>query len=136
MELEEAREFIRRNHRAVMATRHHDGSLQLTPMLVGIDERGRAVVSTRETAYKTRNLRRDPWTSLCVFTDGFFGSWVQVEGTAEVLALPDAMEHLVDYYRRVAGEHDDWDEYRRAMERERRVLVRITLEGAGPDRQG
>lgn len=136
MDLDRARDFIRRHHRAVMATRHPDGTLQLTPVLAGIDEEGRAVVSTRETAYKVRNLRRDPRTSLCVFTDDFFGPWVQVDGNAEVVALPDAMEPLVDYYRRVAGEHDDWDDYRRAMERERRVLVRITLEQAGPDRQG
>jgi hypothetical protein len=73
---------------------------------------------------------------VCVFVDGFYGPWVQVDGTAEVVSLPQAMELLVDYYRRVAGEHADWDDYRRAMEREKRVLIRITMESAGPDRQG
>src|SRR5262249_11755249 len=81
-------------------------------------------------------LRRDPRASLCVFDDGFFGPWVQIDGTAEVVSLPDAMELLVDYYRRVAGEHPDWADYRRAMERERRVLVRISIESAGPDQKG
>lgn len=136
MDLEAARRFLEEHHRAVMATRYPDGSLQLTPVLSTIDGRGRAVVSTRETAYKVANLRRDRRVSLCVFTDRFFGSWVQVDGTAEVISLPEAMEPLVDYYRRVAGEHEDWEEYREAMRRERRVLVRIKLERARPDRKG
>ena len=131
-----AQQFLATNHRAVLATRRRDGRPQLSPVSVGIDDAGRAIVSSRETAYKTRNLRRDPHASLCVFDDDFFGPWVQVDGTAEVLSLPDAMELLVDYYRRVAGEHSDWADYRRAMERERRVLLRISIDSAGPDRKG
>ncbi len=94
------------------------------------------VVSTRETAYKTKNLLRDPRVSLCVFPDGFFGEWVQVDGTATVVRLPEALDGLVDYYRGVAGEHPDWDDYRNAMVREHRVLVRIELERAGPKKSG
>jgi PPOX class probable F420-dependent enzyme len=94
------------------------------------------VLSTRETAYKTRNLRRDPSATLCVFNDGFFGDWIQVDGTAEIISLPDAMEGLVDYYRRISGEHPDWDDYRRAMEEQRRVLIRLTIDRAGPIRAG
>jgi PPOX class probable F420-dependent enzyme len=131
-----AQQFLTTHHRAVLATWRRDGRPQLSPVSVGIDAAGRAIVSTRETAYKTRNLRRDPRASLCVFDDGFFGPWVQIDGTAEVVSLPDAMELLVDYYRRVAGEHPDWADYRRAMERERRVLVRISIESAGPDQKG
>ncbi|MGH8935903.1 MAG: PPOX class F420-dependent oxidoreductase [Acidimicrobiia bacterium] len=131
-----ARAFVEENHRAVLVTHPADGEVQLSPVLVGLDQEGRAIISTRETAYKTHNLRRDPRASLCVMNDRFFGRWVRVDGTAEVLSLPDAMEPLVDYYRRLAGEHDDWDEYRRAMERERRVLLRITIEKAGPDKKG
>jgi PPOX class probable F420-dependent enzyme len=108
----------------------------MSPIACGVDADGNVVVSTRETALKTRNLRRDPRVSLCVFTDTFFGEWVQVDGTATVVSLPDAMEPLVDYYRSVAGEHPDWDDYRSAMERERRVIVKIALERAGPDRSG
>jgi PPOX class probable F420-dependent enzyme len=136
VDLDEARSFLRENHRAVLATRRKDGSPQLTPVLVGLDGEGRATVSTRETAIKTWNVRRDPRVWLCVFNDGFYGRWVQVEGTASVVSLPEAMEPLVDYYRRISGEHPDWDGYRRAMERDRRVLLRVDLTRAGPDRSG
>lgn len=85
---------------------------------------------------KARNVRRDPRVSACVMSDGFFGEWIQVDGTAEVIALPAAMDGLVEYYRSVAGEHPDWQEYRSAMETERRVLLAVTIERAGPDRQG
>jgi PPOX class probable F420-dependent enzyme len=131
-----ARAFVEENHRAVLVTHQASGEVQLSPVLAGMDEEGRAIISTRETAYKTHNLRRDPRASLCVMNDRFFGNWVRVDGTAEVLSLPEAMEPLVDYYRRLAGEHDDWDEYRQAMERERRVLLRISIDKAGPDKKG
>jgi PPOX class probable F420-dependent enzyme len=136
MDLAEARTFLTTHHRAVLATWRRDGRPQLSPVSVGVDAQGRAIVSSRETAYKTRNLRRDPRASLCVFVDRFFGPWLQVDGTAEVLSLPDAMEPLVDYYRRVAGEHSDWADYRQAMERDQRVLIRMTITSAGPDRSG
>jgi PPOX class probable F420-dependent enzyme len=136
MDMDEARAFVRDNHRAVLATVKPDGTPQLSPVTVGVDADGRVVISTRETAYKTRNLRRDPRVHLCVMPDGFYGRWVQLAGTAEVVSLPDAMDGLVDYYRSISGEHPDWDDYRAAMERERRVIVRVTLEKAGPDRQG
>lgn len=136
MNLEDAREFMRVNHRAVLATNRSDGRPQLSPVTIGVDAQGRAVVSTRETALKTRNLERDPRASLCVMTDAFFGAWIQAEGTAEIIRLPEAMDLLVDYYRRVSGEHPDWDDYRAAMRRDRRVIVAITLNRAGPDRSG
>ena len=98
MDLDRARDFVRSNHRAVLATRTPDG-IQQSPVLVGVDEEGRLIVSSRETAYKTRNLRRDPWAQLCVLNNGFFGDWLYVEGEAEVVSLPEAMEPLVDYYR-------------------------------------
>ena len=136
MDLDAARAFIRDNHRAVLTTRRANGDPQLSPVVCGLDAGGRVAVSTRETALKVKNMRRDPRASLCVVNDGFFGDWIQVDGAAEVVSLPDAMELLVEYYRSLAGEHDDWDEYRAAMERERRVLVRVELERAGPDRSG
>jgi PPOX class probable F420-dependent enzyme len=136
MKADEASEFIAAHHRAVLATFRADGRPQLSPVTCAVDSGGRVIVSTRETAVKARNLRRDPRAALCVFTDGFFGQWVQVEGTAEVVSLPAAMDGLVDYYRLASGEHPDWDEYRAAMVRERRVLVRITIERAGPDISG
>ncbi len=136
MELDQAREFVRDHHRAVMATRRGDGSPQLSPVACGVDDEGLVVVSTRETAMKTKNLRRDPAVSLCVISDGFYGQWVQVDGRATIVSLPEAMDGLVRYYRSISGEHPDWDDYRGAMERERRVLVRIALARAGPDRSG
>ena len=136
MDLDDARGVIREQHRAVLATTRNDGSPQMSPVLVAVDDEGRALVSTREAAVKTRNLRRDPRSWLCVLPDGFFGRWVQVEGHAEIISLPEAMDGLEDYYRRVAGEHDNWDDYRAAMRREHRVLLRITLDRAGPDRAG
>ena len=135
MDLDRAREFVRTHHRAVLATRTRSG-IQQSPVLVGVDDEGRLTVSSRETAFKTKNLRADPWAQLCVFTDGFFGDWLYVEGAAEVVPLPEAMEPLVEYYRGIAGEAEDWDDYRAGMERERRVIIRITPTKAGPDRQG
>jgi PPOX class probable F420-dependent enzyme len=136
MDLDAAREFLYAHHRAVLATFRRGGLPQLSPVLCACDEKGRVLISTRETAVKTRNLRRDPRVSLCVMNDGFFGGWVQVDGEAEIISLPDAMDLLVDYYRRISGEHPDWQEYRSAMERERRVAVRVTLTRAGPDVSG
>ena len=81
-------------------------------------------------------MRRTPYASLCVFTDRFFGGWVQVEGEIEVVSLPDAMEGLVEYYRRISGEHPDWDDYRATMVKDRRVLLRMTVRRAGPNRSG
>ena len=89
-----------------------------------------------KTAMKTKNLRRDPRVSVSVVSRGFYGDWIQVDGRVEIISLPEAMDHLVDYYRTLRGEHDDWDDYRAAMVREQRVIVRITPERAGPDRSG
>jgi len=133
---ERAREFLRGNHHAVLATMRADGRPQLSPVTAGVDDEGRVLVSTRETAMKARNLARDPRASLCLLNDGFFGEWMQVEGTAEIVHLPEAMDLLVDYYRRISGEHPDWDDYADAMRRDRRVMVRITITRAGPDASG
>lgn len=135
MDLDTARAFIRSHHRAVIATRSATG-LHQSPVLVGVDDAGRLTVSSRETAYKTKHLRADPWVQVCVFPDGFFGKWIYVEGKAEVVSLPEAMEPLVEYYRGISGEPEDWDDYRAGMARERRVLLQITPTHAGPDKQG
>jgi PPOX class probable F420-dependent enzyme len=135
MDLDRARDFVRSHHRAVLATRSSRG-IQQSPVVVGVDEEGRLTISSRETAYKTKHLRRDPWVQLCVLNDRFFGEWVYVEGEAEVVSLPEAMEPLVDYYRGISGEAEDWDDYRAGMERESRVIIRVTPTRAGPDRQG
>lgn len=136
MDIEQAREIIRTQHRAVLATTRADGAPAMTPVTVGVDDAGRVVISSRQTAYKVKHLRRDPRAWVCVLPDSFFGQWIQVEGRAEILDLSAAMEPLVEYYRGVAGEHPDWDDYRAAMVRERRVLIRIDITRAGPDVSG
>lgn len=136
MDIERAREFLGRNHRAVLITTRADGSPQGSPVVAGVDSEGRAVVSTRETAMKAAHVRRTPRAALCVMQDSFFGEWIQVEGPARLIPLPRALDDLVALYRQVAGEHADWDDYRTAMERERRVLLAISIERAGPDRSG
>lgn len=132
VDAEAAREFLRTHHRAVLATLREDGRPQLSPVTAAVDSAGRVIISTRQGAMKVRNLRRDPRVAITAFTDRFFGDWVQVEGTAQIVQQPEALDLLVDYYRRAAGEHPDWDEYRAAMIEERRVLVRFEIERAGP----
>jgi PPOX class probable F420-dependent enzyme len=136
MDVTSAQEFLRENHHAVLSTSRADGRPQLSPVAVGVDGDGRVIISTRETAVKVRNLRRDPRISLAGLNDRFYGDWVQVEGTAEIIALPEALDLLVDYYQRIAGEHPDWDEYRSAMVEQRRVIVRFAIERAGPNASG
>lgn len=136
MDVDEVRSFVKENHRAVLGTMRRDGGVQMSPVLVATDDDGSLLISTRETAMKTANVRRNPRAYVCVFTERFFGRWVQAEGSVTVESLPGAMEGLVRYYRLVAGEHPDWDDYRSAMERDRRVLLRLHIERVGPSREG
>jgi PPOX class probable F420-dependent enzyme len=131
-----ATSFLSAHPRAILATTRSDGRPQLSPVVVAVDDDGRVLVSTRETAIKAKNLARDPRASLCGITDGFFGEWVQAEGDAELIHLPEAMPLLEDYYRRISGEHPDWADYRAAMQRDKRLIVRITIARAGPDVSG
>ena len=136
MDIGEALEFARHNSHTVLTTLRADGSPQMSPVDVAVDDDGLVVISSRETAYKVKNLRRDPRAWLCVLSGAFYGQWVQLEGTVDIQSLPDAMEPLVAYYRRLSGEHPDWDDYRAAMVRDQRCLIRVTVTRAGPDRQG
>jgi PPOX class probable F420-dependent enzyme len=137
MDVAEVLAFAASNHRAVLQTYREDGTAQLSPVTVGVDVEGDAlVVSSRETAYKVRNLRRDPRASVCLLNDGFFGEWAYAEGSVDIVSLPDAMDGLVEYYRRISGEHPDWDDYRAAMVRDQRVLIRLRPSRVGPTRHG
>jgi PPOX class probable F420-dependent enzyme len=136
MDLEAARTFLREHSRSVLATHRRDGNPQLSPVTHAVDDEGRILISSRETAYKVRNLRRDPRASLCVVNEGWYGEWIQVDGTAGIISLPDAMDVLVDYYQRLQGDHPDWDEYREAMVRDQRCIIQVAIERAGPDHHG
>ncbi len=129
---EQLLDFVRDRHRAILITTRRDGGPQASPVTCGVDAEGRIVVSTYPERAKTRNARRDPRASVVVLSDDFDGPWVQVDGTAEVLDLPEALEPLVEYYRSISGEHPDWEEYRAAMIRQGKSLVRITPTSWGP----
>jgi PPOX class probable F420-dependent enzyme len=124
--------FVRPRHRATLVTRRRDGSPQLSPVTCGVDAEGRIVVSTYPRRAKAANARRDPRVSVLVHSDDWDGPWVQVDGTAEVLDMPDAVEPLVDYFRSISGEHPDWEEYRQAMRTQDKSLLRVTIERWGP----
>ncbi len=126
--VDRARAFLAEHHRAVLVTRRRDGSLQSSPVTAGVDADGHVAVSSREVLAKVRNLRRDPRATLCVVTHAWFGQWLQIDGRATIVSLPDALEPLVDLYRSVGGEHPDWQGFRAAMVREQRVLVSIEIE--------
>jgi PPOX class probable F420-dependent enzyme len=129
---EELLAFARSRHHATLVTRRQDGSLQMSPVACGVDPEGRLVVSTYPRRAKAVNIRRDPRVSLVVHSDDWDGPYVQVDGTAEVLDMPEALEPLVEYYRCISGEHPDWDEYRDAMRRQDKSLIRVSVERWGP----
>lgn len=125
-------EFVRTRHHVVLVTRRRDGSPQVSPVTGGVDDDGRIVVSTYPERAKANNARRHPEVSALVLSDEYDGEWVQVDGTCEVIDPPDSVEPLVDYYRSIAGEHPDWEEYRQAMRDQGKSLLRITPTRWGP----
>ncbi|SCG39277.1 PPOX class F420-dependent oxidoreductase [Micromonospora inositola] len=125
-------EFLRPRHKVVLMTTRADGRPQSSPVSCGVDGAGRLVISTYPERAKVTNIRRDPRVSACVLSDDWNGPWVQVDGTAEVLDLPEAVEPLVEYFRSISGEHPDWDEYRAAMAKQGKSLIRVTIDSWGP----
>jgi len=125
-------DFVRPRHRFILITRRADGSPQASPVTGGVDDSGRLVIATYPERAKTRNARRDPQVSVVVISDEWDGPWVQVNGTAEVLDVPEALDAFVEYFRTISGEHPDWDEYRRAMVDQGKSLIRITPTSWGP----
>jgi PPOX class probable F420-dependent enzyme len=129
---EELLDFVRPRHRVTLVTLRRDGRPQLSPVTAGVDDEGRIVVATYPTRAKVANLRRDPRATVLVHSDDWDGPYVQVDGTAEVIDLPDSVEPLVDYFRSISGEHPDWDEYRQAMRAQGKSLIRVSVERWGP----
>ena len=130
--LSELLDFVRPRHRMVLTTFRADGSLQSSPVTGGVDDQGRLVVASYPQRAKSVNIRRTPKASVVVLSDEFNGAYVQVDGDAEVIDVPDAVDGLVDYYRAIAGEHPDWDEYRSAMLNQGKCLIRVTPRRWGP----
>ncbi len=130
--LSELLDFVRPRHRMVLTTFRADGSLQSSPVTGGVDDQGRLVVASYPQRAKSVNIRRTPQASVVVLSDEFNGAYVQVDGDAEVIDVPDAIDGLVDYYRAIAGEHPDWDEYRSAMLNQGKCLIRLTPRRWGP----
>jgi len=136
VELAELLDFVRPRHRMLLVTTRREGRPQISPVTGGVDFQGRIVISTYPARAKTRNAESDPRVSVLVLSDDWNGPWVQIDGDAKVLHMPEAADGLVDYFRCISGEHPNWDEYRAAMVEQQRVLIRITLHRAGPDRSG
>ncbi|MFK4224422.1 PPOX class F420-dependent oxidoreductase [Streptomyces sp. NPDC019890] len=132
VDLEQLLEFVRPRHRAILLTHRSDGTPQGSPLTCGVDDSGRIVVSTYPERAKTRNAKRDPRVSVIVLSDDWNGPWVQIDGTAEVVDAPDSVEPLVEYFRNISGEHPDWDEYREAMVKQGKSIIRVTPERWGP----
>lgn len=124
--------FIRPRHKAILSTQRRDGRPQMSPVTMGVDDEGRIVIASYPTRAKDRNARDRSSVSVCVISDDFGGPWVQVDGDAEVLDVPDAVDAFVEYYRNISGEHPDWDEYRQAMVDQGKSLIRVTIERWGP----
>jgi PPOX class probable F420-dependent enzyme len=136
MDLSEALELFGHNHRAVLVTRRREGRLQMSPVVQAVGNDGRVLISTRSGAMKVRNITRDPLVSICALNDSFFGKWAQIDGTATIVAMPEAMTLLRFTYLQVAGEHPDWAEFERDMIAQGRVVIAIQPESAGPDVAG
>ena len=126
VDLSQLLDFVRPRHRMLLATARADGRPQISPVSGGVDSRGRIVISSYPARAKTRNAERDARTSVLVLSDEWDGAWVQVDGDAEVLHMPEAADGLVEYFRCISGEHSDWDEYREAMTIQNKSLIRIT----------
>ena len=133
MQIADAQNFLKNNHRACIAVRQKDGWPQMTFVTPGIDAEGRVIITSRGTTYKIKHLRRDPRVSLLIFGEQYSGSkFVQIQGTAEIIDLPDAMDMLIYWYKQVRGEHKNWDEYKTKMADEKRAIIRVKMEKVGP----
>ena len=133
MEISDARKFMQENHRACIAVRQKDGWPQMTFVTPGIGPQGRVIITSRGTTYKIKHIRRDPRVSMLIFGEQYSGSkFVQIHGTAEIIELPEAMETLIFWYRQVRGEHKNWNDYCKQMHDEKRVIIRVNIEKAGP----
>lgn len=132
VELDDLLAFVRPRHHMLLITRRSDGTPQASPVTGGVDDSGRLVIASYPERAKSRNARHRPDVSVVVLSDSFDDAWVQVDGTCEVLDVPEALDGFVEYFRNISGEHSDWDEYRQAMIDQGKCLLRITPTRWGP----
>lgn len=133
MEIAQAKAFLQQNHRACIAVRQKDGWPQMTLVTPGIDAQGRVLMTSRGTTYKVKHIRRDPRVSMLIFGEQYSGSkFVQIHGTAEIVDQPEAIDALVYWYKQVRGEHKNWNDYKKQMQDEKRVIIRVNIEKVGP----
>jgi PPOX class probable F420-dependent enzyme len=123
--------FVADRHHGILLTTRRDGGGQLSPVTMGVAD-GAVLVASYPSRAKAHNIRRTGTASVLVLSDEFNGAWVQVDGRAEVVDLPEAEDGLVEYFRAVSGEHPDWDDYRRAMRDQGKCLLRVTIDAWGP----
>lgn len=131
---EQLLEFIGPRHQMILITTRKDGSPQASPVSGGLDDDGRILIATYPERAKVKNVRRDARASVLVLSQDWNDAWVQVDGSAEVLDIdePETVEEFVTYFRNIAGEHSDWDEYRQAMRDQGKSLIRLTPQRWGP----
>ncbi len=137
MEIADAQKFLRDNHHGVLVTRKKDSSLQMTLVSPVIDDEGKVIITSRESTYKVKNIKRNPQISLLVYGDQFNGSnYIQIDGRAEIIPLPQAMDIVLDWHRQIRGVPANWDEIREKTKTERRIAMRVTIERVGPQNKG
>lgn len=129
---DELLEFVRPRHNGILVVHRQSGGLQTSPVTMGVGDDGTILIASYPSRAKVHNLRADPRATMTVLSDDFNGPWVQIDGAAEVVDLPDAVDVLVEYFRNIAGDHDDWDEYRRAMRDQGKCAIRMTVASWGP----
>lgn len=133
MEIAEAQEFLKHNHHGVLVARKRDGSLQMTLVSPVISADGKVIITARDTTYKVKNIKRNPQVSLLVYGEKFNGSnYIQIDGKAEVIPHPQAMDIVLDWHRQIRGEPDNWDDIRKKTLTESRIAIRVTIDKVGP----
>ena len=133
MEISYAKGFLKNNHHGCLVTRKKDGSLQMTLVSPVLGADGNVIITARDTTYKVKNIKRNPQVSLLVYGDTFHGSnYIQIDGKAEVIPHPAAMDIVLDWHRKIRGEPASWDEIRQKTLAEGRIVIRVNIEKVGP----
>lgn len=133
MEISEAKNFLKGNHHGCLVARKKDGSLQMTLVSPVLGADGNVIITARDTTYKVKNIKHNPQVSLLVYGDQFHGSnYIQIDGRAEIIPHPAAMDIVLDWHRKIRGEPASWEEIRQKVLAEGRIAIRVDIEKVGP----